>query len=103
MVFTNTCLQSLGLLDRPDKNCQEEITDAFKKAGMYNDRHGRENHLIRVTMMPEYVAPKKDDTLPEVPKKKKKSRKSRRGKKRKAAVKKGKKKRRKTQSKKKSK
>ena len=52
-------------------NCQDEITTAFKKAAMYNDIHGRENHLIKVTMMPEYVAPKKDDPLPELPKKKK--------------------------------
>ena len=55
-------------------NCQEEITNAFKKAGMYNDIHGRENHLIKVTMMPEYVAPKKDDPLPDLPKKKAKKR-----------------------------
>ena len=33
--------------------------------------HGRENNLIRVTLMPEYVAPKKNDSLREVPKKKK--------------------------------
>ena len=56
-------------------NCQEEITSAFKKAGMYNDIDGRENHLVKLPGLKEYEPPLKDDPLPELPKKKSKKRK----------------------------
>ena len=53
-------------------NCQEEITTAFKKAGMYNDIDGRENHLVKLPGLKEYKPPLKEDPLPELPKKKRK-------------------------------
>ena len=71
-------------------NRKSEITTAFKKAGMFNDIHGRENHLIKVSMMPEYVAPKESDPLPDLPMQKKKKRKASASRKRRKKVKKSK-------------
>ena len=42
-------------------NNQEEITGAFKRVGMFNDIHGRENHLIKVQGLPDYEPPAIDD------------------------------------------
>ena len=54
-------------------NCQNEITAAFKKAGMYNDMDGLENHLVKLPGLKGYQPPLKDDPLPsDVPTKKRK-------------------------------
>ena len=44
-------------------NNQDEITKAFKKCDMYNDIHGKENHLIKLDRLPSYKPPNKDGCL----------------------------------------
>ena len=36
------------------QNHQDQITDAFKRYGMYNALDGRENHLIKIPRYDEY-------------------------------------------------
>ena len=69
---------------------QDIITDAFKRCGMYNDVHGKENHLVKIERFKDYVVPAQNSRPARIEKKK--------GKKRKAgAVSVGKKKKAKTQ------
>ena len=42
-------------------NCQEQITNAFKRCGQYNDINGRENHLVKIQGVPDYKPPAKTD------------------------------------------
>ena len=67
-------------------NNQEEITGAFKRVGMYNDIHGKENHLIKLQGLPDYKPPAIDDEpelVVDAPKKRKRkqSKKARKAKK----------------------
>ena len=50
---------------------------AFLKV-LYNDIHGRENHLVKLDKMPEYKPPAKEDS-PEPIQKKKESKKENKG------------------------
>ena len=56
---------------------QDVITDAFKRCGMYNDIHGKENHLVEIQRFKEYVVPAKN--CPPAPIKKKKGKKRKAG------------------------
>jgi len=51
-------------------NHQDEITNAFKRCGMYNDIDGKENHLVKLERMKDYKPPLKTDK-PAIVKKKK--------------------------------
>ena len=53
------------------------ITDAFKRCGMYNDIHSKENHLVKIQRLKDYVVPAKD--CPPAPIKKKKGKKRKAG------------------------
>ena len=55
--------------DYTTTDCQAEITNAFKKCGMYNDIYGRENHLIKIDRFKDYKPPAKEDPLELIPKK----------------------------------
>ena len=50
-------------------NHQNEITNAFKLCGMYNDIDGKENHLVKLERIKDYHPPLKTDT-PAIVKKK---------------------------------
>ena len=41
-------------------NCQEQITNAFKRCGQYNDMNGGENHLVKVEGIKDYEVPSKE-------------------------------------------
>ena len=53
-------------------NHQDLITKTFKRCGMFNDIHGRENHLVKVERVQNYSPPAKDDPLEIVEKQKRK-------------------------------
>ena len=43
------------------ENCQEEITNAFKRCGQYNDMNGRENDLVKMQGVPDCKPPAKGE------------------------------------------
>ena len=56
-------------------NHQDQITNAFKRCGMFNDIDGKENHLVKLDKRcPEYKPPAKDAPMEIVKKKKGKKR-----------------------------
>ena len=58
------------ITNRPD-----EITNAFKRCGQFNDMNGKENHLVKVQGVLNYEVPSKDSARLVDPLKKKKKRK----------------------------
>ena len=55
---------------------QDIITDAFKRCGMYNDVHGKENHLVKIERFKDYVVPVQNSRPARIEKKKGKKRKA---------------------------